>query len=467
MGEGGLVQRAYAALPLWAQNATISTYGVYWHWLRFGHGFEASVREFERRERFDTKTWDEWERNELREVLRQASEHVPYYRRTWTAAQKRAARSGELAELPLLEKSPLRADPDDFVRDDVRAWPRFTHLTSGSTGTPIAAISTIQEMRASRALREVRSVRWAGTSFTEPRSTFSGRIVEPDPHSRGPFYRYNSVERQVYFSAFHLSAETAPKYVEALRRHRIRWLTGYAVSYYLLARHILDQNLEVPPLAAVIPTSEKVTPAMREVMREAYRCRVFEEYSTVEQALFASECEEGRLHVSPDVAKVEILRPDGSPCDPGEPGEVVTTAFLRRLQPLVRFRLGDTAAWSHESCPCGRALPILQEVLGRTEDVVVGSDGRETVRFHGIFVGLPHVIEAQVIQEAISEIRLDVVVAAGYGPSDEEEMIRRVQQRLGPETRVEVVPVDSIPRGPGGKFQAVVSRVSRTSTTER
>ncbi len=65
---------------------------------------------------------------------------------------------------------------------------------------------------------------------------------------------------------------------------------------------------------------------MRAVMQAAYRCRIFEEYSTVETALFASECEHGRLHVSPDVSITEILRPDGTPCQPGEVGEVVTTS---------------------------------------------------------------------------------------------------------------------------------------------
>ena len=48
---------------------------------------------------------------------------------------------------------------------------------------------------------------------------------------------------------------------------------------------------------------------MRQIMEQAFHCKVFEEYSTVENVLFASECEHGRLHVSPDVAVVEILRP--------------------------------------------------------------------------------------------------------------------------------------------------------------
>jgi len=74
---------------------------------------------------------------------------------------------------------------------------------------------------------------------------------------------------------------------------------------------ILEQGLRVPPLTAVVTTSEKLTPRMRDVMQKAYGCRVYEEYSTVENALFASECERGRLHVSPDVGVVRSSCADG------------------------------------------------------------------------------------------------------------------------------------------------------------
>src|SRR5437773_1383570 len=125
---------------------------------------------------------------------------------------------------------------------------------------------------------------------------------------------------------------TARLYVDAMRRHGIKWLTGYAVSYYVLARFMLQQGLRLHQLKAVITTSEKLTPEMRLIMEDAFGCRVYEEYSTVENACFASECEQGRLHLSPDVAYVEILRPNGGPCEPGEIGEVVATPLMRRYQ---------------------------------------------------------------------------------------------------------------------------------------
>jgi phenylacetate-CoA ligase len=288
-------------------------------------------------------------------------------------------------------------------------------------------------------------------------------MVEPDPDSKGPFYRFNLVERQVYFSAFHLRPDTARFYVDALRRHRIQWLTGYAVSYYLLAKLVLEQHITVPALKAIITTSEKVTPDMRTIMERAFGCRVYEEYSTVENAVFASECEQGRLHVSPDACVLEILRPDGTACEPGETGEVVATCLMRDYQPLIRFRLGDVAAWDPESCPCGRAMPVIKEVIGRIEDVVVGPDGRQMVRFHGVFVDQPHVREGQIVQETLDRVRVKVVPCAGFGDADVRDIMARVQQRLGKEVKVIVEPVTEIPRTKAGKFQAVVSLLAHES----
>jgi len=455
------MDKIYARLPVWGQHVAVTAFGVYWFRMRFGPGYKDSLQAYLERDCYTAAQWQAWQDARLKELLLSAACHVSYYRETWTEAQKTAARDGDLAALPLLDKEPLRADPTRFARDDVQPRQLMKLATSGSTGTPITVLWTAREYRDGRAMREARSARWAGVSFDEPRGTFSGRIVEPDPASKGPFYRYNAVEKQAYFSAFHLRPDTAALYVRAIKRHRLRWLTGYAVSYYLLACLILEQNLAVPNcLKAIITTSEKVTPEMRAVMEKAFRCRVYEEYSTVENALFVSECEHGRLHSSPDVAVVEILRPNGTPCDPGEVGEVVTTCLMRGYQPFIRFRLGDMASWDDVPCPCGRSMPVIKEVAGRMEDVVVGPDGRVMVRFHGIFVNQPHVREGQIVQETRRRLRVRVVALPGFGPADEADIIARVMQRMGEGIEVIVEPVEVLERTKAGKFKAVVSHLT-------
>lgn len=459
----GKTDRLYQRSPLWLQNGMVSLYGAWWHWLRFGGDYSRYKEEIRQREFFTSSQWQEFQQAKLIDLLQLCVDEVPYYKNNWSQSQKEYALDGKLAKLPLLEKQALRGFESSFCRQDAGGLFKQTFFTSGMTGTPISTTFTVSELRESMAFREVRSANWAGVSFAQPRATFSGRMVEPDPEEMQHVYRYNVAEKQVYFSAFHLGPATARSYVEALKKYKVVWLTGYAVSYYLLARYILDQQIEVPPLKAVITTSEKLTDQMRSVMEEAYRCKVYEEYSTVESALFASECEHGRLHVSPDVGIVEILRPDGTPCEPGEVGEVVATCLFRSFQPLIRFRLGDLAAWDPEPCPCGREMPVIKEVVGRIEDLVTGPDGRQLVRFHGIFTDQPNIIEGQIIQETLSDFVVRLVPTPDFSEIDEANVRQRMQQRLGADVNITIEKVVSIPRTGSGKFQAVISKVKPTS----
>lgn len=96
---------------------------------------------------------------------------------------------------------------------------------------------------------------------------------------------------------------------------------------------------------------------------------------------------------------------------------------------------------------------MIGEVNGRVEDVVVGPDGRRLVRFHGVFVGMANVREAQVVQEAVDRFRVLVVPDRGFCAEDSSEIVERLRQRVG-DVKVSVIETDSIPRTASGKFQA-------------
>ena len=139
---------------------------------------------------------------------------------------------------------------------------------------------------------------------------------------------------------------------------------------------------------------------MKRVIRQAFGVRAFEEYGAVENCMLATECECGQLHVSPDFGVLELVDAAGVPVGPGSEGRVLCTSLVSEAQPLIRYEVGDVGVWSATKCACGQdQIPVLQEIMGRLEDVVVAPDGRELVRFHWVFMDLPHVLEGQVVQE--------------------------------------------------------------------
>jgi phenylacetate-CoA ligase len=414
---------------------------------------------------------DDYVTGALRDVLRRALD-APFYRDAWASAGVKASHMDDitpatLCRLPLLPKRQLRRSPMAFVPDVRPPRGLLSYYSSGSTGTPIRAICTRAAQRRFAAAREARSYRWAGTSILHPRAMIGGQPIVPTGTSAPPYYRYNAAERQVYCSAYHLSASTVRDYVHGFNRHRPESVTGYAFSQFLLARLMLERDLrfDVPPKAA-ITSSERLTDRMKSVIRQAWGCRAYEEYGSVENCGLATECEAGSLHVSPDFGVVEIVDADGHPVPPGVEGRILCTALLNDAQLLIRYEIGDVGTWSLDACPCGRAhLPVLQAITGRLEDVVVAPDGRELVRFHGIFIDVPFVLEGQIVQEALDAIRVRVVAEDGYGPRERSVIQRRIHDRLG-RVQVTVERVSELERTPRGKVRAVISHVNRADERE-
>jgi len=459
----GITDTIYRHCPVLLQNALVSAYGYYWKWTRFGGVYKQECQNLQERESWTADQWQVYTEQQLRSLLRTTFQ-APYYQRLWAeigfvpqAVETFTVQ--DIVQLPVLEKSTARDDPEGLL---VGGKPQRGYLvihTSGSSGAPVKTYRRSSERQLGFAFRD-RACRFAGIAYELPRATFGGRISVPDPNSKGPFHRYNFAERQVYLSAFHLRPENAPQYVDALNRHRIQWFTGYGYSIFELAQMILEQNLKAPRLKAVITTSEKVTPFMRSTIEEAFSTKVYEEYGAVEDVLYVCECEYGNMHINPDAGILEVVDENYQPVEPGQEGEVLGTGFIRFAQPMIRYRIGDRAIISPDPCPCGRQMPVLQEVIGRLEDTVYGPDGRRMVRFHGIFTDQPNIREGQVIQESLTHIRVRVVPKSGFGPSDKQDIIYRIQQRLTDKVKVTLELIPHIERTSHGKFRAVVSNLS-------
>ncbi len=456
----------YHRLPTWMQNAALSVYGIAWRNERLGGAFDATAREFRDHETWSPAAFEAYQIAQLRRVLVEAWDLVPYYREKWNAA---GIRRGDLQifslkELPLIPATPkddLRRDPDAFVVTPLRGNRRLRrYRTSGSTGTPIVSIYTPEGHRRFIAAREARSFNWADVSLRMPRAMVGGRMIIP--HGSGaPYYRYNRAERQVYFSAFHIGPATAGSYVEGFNRFRPPVLTGYAHSYYVLARLMAEQQLSLcyRP-AALILSSEKISPDMRRLMEQTFKVRVFEEYGSVENCVLATECKDGHLHVSPDFGILEIVNDEGNPVPVGSEGRILGTAFLNEAQHLIRFDLGDRGIWSSQTCSCGRNhLPILQEVVGRAQDVVITPAGKEVQMLQAVFASLPNIVEAQIVQEKLDFIRVRVVASTELGQTERRVIEKKLIERLG-QIRIEIEQIPALERTERGKFRPVVSKLT-------
>ena len=435
----------YRRLPYPLKVVAASLRG--WHldrW-RYGADLDERVAAIGEREHWDAATWARWREERLSEMLARART-APFYARAW---HDRAGDPSRLADWPRLDKATVRADPRAFLvagADPRRLYPEHT---SGSTGTPLRLWWGRDTVRAWYALVEARLRRWHGVDRSDRWAILGGQLVADVRRRRPPFWVWNAGMRQLYLSAYHLAPRHARAQLDALRRHRVRYLLGYPSALHALAAAFLDQGLDAASLGLrlVSTNAEPLYPHQRRAITEAFACPVRETYGMAELVAAASECEAGRLHLWPEVGVIEV---DGR--------ELIATGLLNPHQPLIRYRVGDrlVLAADGDACACGRTLPIVERIDGRSDDVLLTPDGRRIGRLDPVFKGDLPLVEAQIAQEALDHVRLRVVPADGFTDATAADLRRRLAERLGDDVTITIETVERLPRGPGGKLRAVV-----------
>jgi phenylacetate-CoA ligase len=140
----------------------------------------------------------------------------------------------------------------------------------------------------------------------------------------------------------------------------------------------------------------------------------------------------------------------------------VVTHLATHDFPFVRYRTGDIGVLDERPCACGRGLPLLAEVRGRSTDFVVATDG---TRMHGLALiyvlrEMPEVAAFKIVQETRERVRVLVVPAAGWSAASEAAIRTGLQARLGRAAQIDVQLADRIPAERSGKYRYVVSHVA-------
>jgi len=453
----------YHSLPSPLRSVAASLRGVYLRSWRYGPETERLVEEALARESWTVNQWKSWREERLGYVLHRAATSVPYYRERWNARRRSGDRaSWEYVEnWPILEKETVRKNPRALLADDCDPRRMFPERTSGTTGTPLNLWWSKDTVRAWYALSEARIRYWNGLSRRDRWAMLGGQLVTPASQRRPPFWVYNRGLNQLYMSSYHLAPGNVEYYLDAMTRHRLSYVYGYTSSLYAMADVILGSGRRDIAMAAAITTAEPVYEHQRKAIAQAFNCPVRETYGMTELVAAASECTVGSLHLWPEVGFVEVIG-DSSAFSNASSSDLVCTGLLNIDMPLIRYRTGDQGALGpeHNMCGCGRALPILASVEGRADDLLYTMDGRRIGRLDPLFKGDLPIQEAQIVQEELNRLRVRYVPGPDFRPHHESVITQRLQERMGM-VKVEMESLNAIPRGPNGKFQAVICNLSR------
>jgi len=422
------------------------------------------LRELERTQWLEPRVLAELQLSRLREFLSKAGRDVPYYRRLFADHDfdpVSLASLADLARLPFLDKPIIRDNVEDLKSQN--AGPLVKYNTGGSSGEPLVFYMGMGRVSHDVAAKW-RATRWWGVDIGDPEIVLWGSPVELTRQDR-----YRAIRDRLFrtrlLPAFQMSEPQMDRYCEAIRRIRPRMVFGYASALALLARHARagGRRLDDLGVRVVFATGETLYPDQREVIQSVFRAPVANGYGSRDAGFIAHECPDGSPHVSAEDIVVELLDPNGCAVAPGQSGEIVVTHMATGDFPFIRYRTGDVAVACGALCACGRGLPVLEEVQGRSTDFIRTASGN---RMHALALiyevrDKPGVRAFKFIQA--EDLSLELLLAGGPELTDDvQQQIRRgILQRMGPGTVVSVRLVPEIPPEKSGKYRYVVSRATQ------
>lgn len=451
---GQLTSKLYHRLPAPGRSLAASARGLQLRLTRYDRQLAERVEVTVDREHWSPSQWGRARTMAIDAIL-DSARTSPYY------AQVLAGMShAELGLLPVTPKSAVRDSPGAFWSASAAGGRLVEDSTSGTSGSPLNLRFTREAIRQWFALLETRMRRWHGLAVSDRWAMFGGQLIVPVGRTVPPFWVHNRPMHQLYVSTHHLSRTNAPAIADALSRFRPAYLLGYPSSMALLSRYALEDGLRLPEVVVVLSNAETLTDAQREVIGSAFRAPVRNTYGMAEAVAGASECDHGTMHLWPEVGIVEVASESGEVIDtPGATGPLILTGLLNSAMPLLRYEVGDRGGVPTEtSCGCGRTLPVLGPIEGRSTDFLVTPDGRHVFWINPVFRDLP-VAEAQVVQHDVRDVEVRVAASSAWSPAVADVLSDRLAARLGVEVSVRVSVVDAIDRDPSGKFRAIVSHV--------
>ncbi|HET8609068.1 MAG TPA: AMP-binding protein [Burkholderiales bacterium] len=396
--------------------------------------------------------------SQLRQLLRHAAETAPFYR-------ERFARSGfdpasatpeSFAQLPLLTRHDIHNSGAALISgsppaDHGRA---LEFYSGGSTGEPVKTFGNELTHFFWGAL-QLRDHLWQRRDVSGTFAVTRTGITEAHRADWGP------PVSTVYESGPSFMIDIGRDVREQLVRLREidpDYLMTHPTNLRALATESLAQRASLPALRQVITFGEALPSGLRALARDAWNVELKDIYSAEEVGYIALQCPEyPHYHVQSENLLVEVLDDDGRPCAPGEIGRVVITTLHNFTMPLIRYVLGDYAEVGG-ACPCGRGLPVLTRIMGRSRNMVRLPDGsRHWPTFppqEWNHIALAR--QFQVAQVDRDEIELRLVLDHPLDAAQERQLAATFRRLLRHPFHVTVRRVERIAASPRHKFEDFV-----------
>jgi len=402
----------------------------------------------------------------LRKMIEHSYRHVPYYKKLLDSLGLKPADINsieDLQKLPLLDKPTIRKNLYFDLFSDNHDKNKISRIsTSGSTGEPFVCYADKKQLEM-RWASTLRSQEWTGYKFGDRCVRLWHQTIGMSKVQIIKEYFDALFSRRKFIPAFNVSDKNITNFVASITDHNPTLIDGYAESFNFLASYLKNNKLKNNSLKGIMSSAQTLSQQSRDIIEDTFNTKVYDKYGSREFSGIAYECSEhGGHHVVAESYIVEIIK-DGRLAKHGETGEVVITDLNNFCMPFIRYRVGDIAVATNDVCKCGRGLPLIGDIQGRTQSIIFGAENQYVPGsfFAHLFKEYDHAIKQfQVEQSQMGSITLRVVKAGRYNDEVLQDVLSHLKNHLGEKMNITVDFVDTIPLGRTGKYQHSISKLN-------
>ena len=395
----------------------------------------------------------------LQRLVDHAYKNSPYYHRRLKEIGLEPGDIKSFADythIPYLTKNDIRNHLEELKVKDFESYRPILTRTGGTTGAPLKLYRS-QNTAEMRQAVEWRNYKIGGFDYRDRKMTlFPGTHddVKKEPYFEDPKYKAMVVK------SFEADDARMQLFRDLFHRYQPRFLAGIPQFYRVLGRYLEKRGYDDMKVEALFIQGEAMIEEDRENFRRWFGATTYDFYGMRENAVSASECSFGSMHINAEFTYIEFEN-DHRPTASSELGNIIGTNLHNYAVPMLRYETGDLGCWEDESCSCGRALPVMKIIGGRTRDYLTTRSKLIFICHHIVFLlelsnGYE---ELQFYQPDIDNVIIRLVANKNYNPQDAELLRKEVTQLTGGELQVSVELVDHIPRTRVGKYRFVVSEI--------
>lgn len=393
----------------------------------------------------------------LRRLVQHASANVPFYGKLFRDIGLETADIRSLADLkniPITTKEHLQgAGLEEITSRKVDLSRCVAVSTSGSTGLPLRLLFT-------KADYSRLNMNWFRPLLAHGAKPWQKKLEITGPHNiprHKSWYNYLGLWNQKTVSIF----DPAEKWAEEWRTLQPDILTGYSLSLKLFAGYVVAREIGDIAPEFIFGVSELADDGCRALIERAFGKRLIDLYGAAETGCIAWECPEcSGYHINLDTVIVEFLK-KGETVPPGTLGKIIVTNLSSHAVPIIRYELGDVGVSCLHQPTCGRGLPLMEVVAGRSDAFLVLPSGRvlSPLVFFAIMKTLSGIKHWKVRQPDTRRLIIQVVPSQGFSGQTREQIRSRVTEIIPEKIELEIEIAETIQPESSGKIRSVVSEV--------